>query len=81
MFLFFLSFSLFECPRQLVSKVARAIVYTHQNSNACAGVCAYDRTHQMEKAVVVAVKGYFGYKTITSQNVSSEAQVKIFFIS
>ena len=27
------------------------------------------------------LKGYFRYKTITSQNVSSEAQVKDFFIS
>ena len=27
------------------------------------------------------VKGYFHYKTITSQNVPSEAHVKIFFVS
>ena len=28
----------------------------------------------------VALKGYLRYKTITSQNVSSEAQIKNFFI-
>ena len=27
------------------------------------------------------IKGYLRYKTITSQNVSSEAQIKNFFIS
>ena len=26
-----------------------AIFHTHQTSCACAGVCAYDRTHQIEK--------------------------------
>ena len=26
-----------------------AIFYTHQTTGACAGVCACDRTHQMEK--------------------------------
>ena len=29
--------------------MACAIFYTHQTSGACAGVCACDRTHQMEK--------------------------------
>ena len=29
----------------------------------------------------IGFKGYLRYKTITSQNVSSEAQVKNFFIS
>ena len=29
--------------------MARAIFYTHQTIGACAGVCACDRTHQMEK--------------------------------
>ena len=28
---------------------ARAIFYTHQTSGACAGLCAGNRMHQMEK--------------------------------
>ena len=30
---------------------------------------------------IVTFKGYLRYKTLTSQNLSSEAQIKIFFIS
>ena len=30
--------------------------------------------------VLLLLKGYLGYKTMTSQNVSSERQVKIFFL-
>ena len=33
------------------------------------------------KKRILNIKGYLRYKTITSQNVSSEAQVKVFFIS
>ena len=29
--------------------MVRAIFYTHQTSGACAGVCACDRTYQMER--------------------------------
>ena len=36
----------------LLEKV-RPILYTHQTSGTCAGVCAYDRTHQMEKTETV----------------------------
>ena len=32
-------------------------------------------------AITLFIKGYLGYKTITSQNMSSEAQIKNFFIS
>ena len=32
-----------------LKEVARAIFYMHQTSGACAGECACDRTHQMEK--------------------------------
>ena len=31
-----------------------AIFYTHQTSGACAGVCACDRMHQIEKTAVIA---------------------------
>ena len=34
----------------------------------------------VDKTEVVLLKGYLRYKTITSQNVSSEAQIKNFFI-
>ena len=51
-FLSFLSFSSFKCPtRSVINKVARAIIYTHQTSSACAGVCACNYTHQMEETV------------------------------
>ena len=32
--------------------MAHAIFYMHQTSGACAGVCACDHTHQMEKTDV-----------------------------
>ena len=35
--------------------MTRAIFYTHQTRGACAGVCACDRTHQMEKAVACPI--------------------------
>ena len=34
-----------------VPEVVRVIFYTHQNGGACAGACASDRTHQMDKIV------------------------------
>ena len=34
-----------KCHKQ----VTRVIFYTHQTSGACAGVCACDLTHQMDK--------------------------------
>ena len=53
MFLVFLSFSSFQCPRQQVSQteVARASFCTHQTSGMCAGVCAWNGMHQMEKSL------------------------------
>ena len=32
--------------------MARAIFYTHQTSGVCAGMCACDRTHQIEKTEI-----------------------------
>ena len=51
-FLFFLSFFSFQCPRKCHKQVVRAIFYTDQTSGACDGVCACDRTYQMEKTAV-----------------------------
>ena len=36
--------------------MARAIFYTRQTRGACAGVCACDRTHQMEKTAITSQK-------------------------
>ena len=38
-----------------LAEVARAIFYMHQTSGACAGVCAFNRTHQMEKTEFCAI--------------------------
>ena len=59
------------------TKVARAIFDTHQTSAACAGVCACDRTHQMEKtacAVAIVHRNHFFH--LHQQNKSSESEVK-----
>ena len=32
--------------------MARAVSYMHQTSGACAGLCACDRTHEMEETVL-----------------------------
>ena len=50
-FWFFLSFSLFQCPRQKVSQteVTCAIFYMNQTGGTCAGVCTCNHRHQMEK--------------------------------
>ena len=34
----------------------RAIIYMHQNSGACAGVCTCDCTYQMKKNAIVSQK-------------------------
>ena len=49
MFLFFLSFSSFQMSQTIVVINKSAIFYTYQTSGACAGVCACNLTHQMEK--------------------------------
>ena len=36
--------------------MACAIFYMHQTRGACAGVCACDRTHQMEKTTITSQK-------------------------
>ena len=46
----------------------------------CRGV-ARKRSNHIIKEQSRYLKGYLRYKTITSQNVSSEAQIKNFFIS
>ena len=67
---FAFSFSLFQCPRQHVSQTeaALAIFYTYQTSGTCAGVCACDRTHHMEKPVI----------TITMKDTSSHIFIDLF---
>ena len=49
-------FSFFHLLHSNVSKVARAIFYTHQTSGACAGVCACNRTHKMNKTASIPLK-------------------------
>ena len=34
---------------KLVTELVRAVFYTYQNNGVCAGACASDGTHQMEK--------------------------------
>ena len=47
--------------------MVHAIFYTHQASGACAGMCACDRTHQMEKT---------GYWDIWGQKIRQEKLTK-----
>ena len=58
MFLFFLWCSSFQYARQQLSlaEVARAVFYTHQTSDACADVCACNRTHQMYDNIIKCLK-------------------------
>ena len=51
MFLFFLSFSSFQCP-SVINRSDYAIFYVHQTSSTCAGMCTCNHTHQMEKTDV-----------------------------
>ena len=52
MFLTFLSFLHYNVlDNCVINRVKCPIFYTHQTSGACAGVCACDHTHQMEKTV------------------------------
>ena len=53
MFLFFFHFLRSYVPDSECHKqVARAVSYMHQTSGACAGLCACDRTHEMEETVL-----------------------------
>ena len=45
--------------------MARAIFYTHQTSGTCAGVCACDRTHQMEKTALPILDNILEYYPIS----------------
>ena len=51
----FWSFIFFSAMSQTISVInrsgGRAIFYTHQTCGACVGVCACNRTHQVEKTV------------------------------
>ena len=63
MFLFFFSFSLFQCHRQL-EEVIHAIFYSHQTSGTCAGMCACNGIHQMEKTELHLVTMHIKFSRI-----------------